>query len=368
MTQAFTQLLLKWNNSSNHRPMPWKGEKDPYKIWLSEIILQQTRVEQGWAYYEKFVNTYLTVHDLANAKEEKVLKLWEGLGYYNRCKNLIFTARYISKKLNGVFPNNYESLLSLKGVGPYTASAIASFAYNLPYAVVDGNVFRVLARFYGIHTPTDTQEGIHLFNKIADENLSKKQAGVYNQALMDFGATVCKPSTPNCGSCVMQKKCVAFLNNQVNQLPIKVKSIERKKRHFDFFCFFSNGKWLVQKRLEGDIWGGLYQFYLNENKSVPTVNLGYLHEVLVNQLGISSKEISIPLKHSKQNYKLVSPSYNQALTHQLLQARFILVKFDTIPAVFSKALWVNQKQLKQLPFPKIINQFLRQDFINWCKT
>jgi A/G-specific adenine glycosylase len=207
-----------------------------------------------------------------------------------------------------------------------------------------------------------------LINKIADENLSKKQAGVYNQALMDFGATVCKPSTPNCASCVMQKKCVAFLNNQVNQLPINVKSIERKKRHFDFFCFFSNGKWLVQKRLEGDIWGGLYQFYLNENKSVPPVNLGYLHEVLVNQLGISSKEISIPLKQSKQNYKLVSPSYNQALTHQLLQARFILVKFDTIPSVFSKALWVNQKQLKQLPFPKIINQFLGQDFINWSKT
>jgi A/G-specific adenine glycosylase len=308
------------------------------------------------------------VHDLANAKEEKVLKLWEGLGYYNRCKNLIFTARYISKKLNGVFPNDYESLLSLKGVGPYTAAAIASFAYNLPYAVVDGNVFRVLARFYGIHTPTDTPQGIALFNKIADENLSKKQAGIYNQALMDFGATVCKPSAPNCADCIMQKKCVAYLNNQVNQLPIKVKSITRKKRYFDFFCFYNKGKWLVQKRLEGDIWGGLYQFYLNETKSLAPVTVGYLNEVLGHQLGISAKEVTVHLKQTKGAYAPVSTIYNQALTHQLLQARFILVKFDSIPTVFSNALWVNQKQLKQLPFPKIINQFLGEDFINWCKT
>lgn len=368
MIFAFTQLLLKWNRTSNDRPMPWKGEKDPYKIWLSEIILQQTRVEQGWTYYEKFVANFPTIHDLANAKEEKILKLWEGLGYYNRCKNLIFTARFISKKLKGVFPSDYESLLALKGVGPYTASAIASFAYNLPYAVVDGNVFRVLARFYGIDTPTDTQQGIQLFNQLAAENLSKKQAGIYNQALMDFGATVCKPSAPKCSDCIMQQKCVAFLNNQVNQLPIKVKSIARKKRYFDFFCFYNKGKWMVQKRLEGDIWGGLYQFYLNENKSLPKLTSNYLNEVMVNQLGLSIPKRNSSIHRSFADVKFVSPIYHQALTHQLLQARFIFVKFDAIPSVFSKALWVNQKQLKQLPFPKIINQFLAQDFINWCKT
>jgi A/G-specific adenine glycosylase len=234
--------------------------------------------------------------------------------------------------------------------------------------VVDGNVFRVLARFYGIHTPTDTPQGIALFNKIADENLSKKQAGIYNQALMDFGATVCKPSAPNCADCIMQKKCVAYLNNQVNQLPIKVKSITRKKRYFDFFCFYNKSKWLVQKRLEGDIWGGLYQFYLNETKSLAPVTVGYLNEVLGHQLGISAKEVTVHLKQTKGAYAPVSTIYNQALTHQLLQARFILVKFDSIPTVFSNALWVNQKQLKQLPFPKIINQFLGEDFINWCKT
>ena len=166
MQPFFTKFLLKWDSDSNHRPMPWKGEKDPYKIWLSEIILQQTRVEQGWAYYEKFVKTFPTVHDLAKAKDEKVYKLWEGLGYYNRCKNLIFTARQIVAENKGKFPTDYTALLGLKGIGPYTAAAIASFAYNLPHAVVDGNVFRVFSRFYGIATAIDTKEGIEIFNKI----------------------------------------------------------------------------------------------------------------------------------------------------------------------------------------------------------
>ena len=348
MTLPFTQLLLKWNSSLNHRPMPWKGEKDPYKIWLSEIILQQTRVEQGWAYYEKFVSNFPTVHDLAKAADQRVYKLWEGLGYYNRCKNLLITARLISKQHKGKFPNTYEHLLSLKGIGPYTASAIASFAYNLPHAVVDGNVFRVLARFYGIATPIDTKPGIDLFNKIATENLSKKQAGVYNQSLMDFGATVCKPVAPNCASCIMQKKCVAFLNNQVNQLPVKLKSIKRKKRQFDFFCFNYKGKWLVQKRGEGDIWGGLYQFYLIENKSMPLLEASYLNEILMQQLGLTQKQIKLNLKQALAIKNAASSVY--------------------LPSIFTKALWVSPQQLKQLPFPKVINQFLESEFINWSKT
>ncbi len=368
MTLPFTQLLLKWNSSLNHRPMPWKGEKDPYKIWLSEIILQQTRVEQGWAYYEKFVSNFPTVHDLAKAADQRVYKLWEGLGYYNRCKNLLITARLISKQHKGKFPNTYEHLLSLKGIGPYTASAIASFAYNLPHAVVDGNVFRVLARFYGIATPIDTKPGIDLFNKIATENLSKKQAGVYNQSLMDFGATVCKPVAPNCASCIMQKKCVAFLNNQVNQLPVKLKSIKRKKRQFDFFCFNYKGKWLVQKRGEGDIWGGLYQFYLIENKSMPLLEASYLNEILMQQLGLTQKQIKLNLKQALAIKNAASSVYSQTLTHQLLQARFILIPCATLPSIFTKALWVSPQQLKQLPFPKVINQFLESEFINWSKT
>ena len=256
--------------------MPWKGESDPYKIWLSEIILQQTRVEQGWAYYEKFLKNFPTIFKLAAARDEKVFKLWEGLGYYNRCKNLLFTARQIVKERKGKFPQTYEELLLLKGVGPYTAAAIASFAYNLPYAVVDGNVFRVFSRFYGIATPIDTPKGIILFNKIANENLSQTQAGVYNQALMDFGATICKPLAPLCISCPLQKKCKAFTQQQVSLLPVKLKTIQKKNRYFDFIIFQYQKTYFIQKRVLTDIWSNLYQFYLIENQKRSKIDNAYL--------------------------------------------------------------------------------------------
>ncbi len=196
LLSKFPALLMRWNRLQNTRQMPWKGEKDPYKIWLSEIILQQTRVEQGLKYYEKFVSNFPEVHKLAAAKDEKVYKLWEGLGYYTRCRNLIESARFISKNLNGKFPSTFDNILALKGVGHYTASAIASFAYNLPHAVVDGNVFRVLSRFFGIKTPIDSTKGKKLFTQLAIELLDKKKPGIYNQGLMDFGAVICKPQVP----------------------------------------------------------------------------------------------------------------------------------------------------------------------------
>ncbi len=350
MSTAFTHLLLKWNKNSNHRPMPWKGELDPYKIWLSEIILQQTRVEQGWDYYEKFVKKYPTIFKLANAKDEQVFKLWEGLGYYNRCRNLLHTARYIVDKYEGIFPNTYEALLALKGIGPYTASAIASFAFNLPHAVVDGNVFRVFSRFYGIATAIDTKEGVQLFNKIAFENLDKKKAGLYNQALMDFGATICKPMAPLCHSCVMQKTCVAFNSNQINVLPIKLKQIQKRKRYFDFFIFNYQNNWLLQKRGNEDIWAGLYQFYLVENNSLLPVNHDYLQQVLQNQLALKNKEVIS---------SMVSAPVHQLLTHQQLTIRFIEVALKSKPAVFSKAIWVPKTKLRNYPFPKVIIDFLK---------
>ncbi len=350
MSTAFTHLLLKWNKNSNHRPMPWKGELDPYKIWLSEIILQQTRVEQGWDYYEKFVKKYPTIFKLANAKDEQVFKLWEGLGYYNRCRNLLHTARYIVDKYEGIFPNTYEALLALKGIGPYTASAIASFAFNLPHAVVDGNVFRVFSRFYGIATAIDTKEGVQLFNKIAFENLDKKKAGLYNQALMDFGATICKPMAPLCHSCVMQKTCVAFNSNQINVLPIKLKQIQKRKRYFDFFIFNYQNNWLLQKRGNEDIWAGLYQFYLVENNSLLPVNHDYLQQVLQNQLALKNKEVIS---------SMVSAPVRQLLTHQQLTIRFIEVALKSKPAVFSKAIWVPKTKLRNYPFPKVIIDFLK---------
>jgi len=350
MPSPFTHLLLNWNENENHRPMPWKGEKDPYKIWLSEIILQQTRVEQGWAYYEKFLKNFPTIFQLAAAKDEKVFKLWEGLGYYNRCKNLLFTARHIVKEFKGKFPNSYEGLLLLKGVGPYTASAIASFAYNLPHAVVDGNVFRVFSRFYGIATPIDTKEGIQIFNKIAFENLSKTQAGIYNQALMDFGATICKPMAAQCPSCVMRKKCMAFTENQVNLLPVKLKSIQKKNRFFDFFIFKQGDQFLIQKRAEGDIWSNLYQFYLIENEKLAVIDKKYIQKLILEPLAISRENI-ISL--------LPSSVYKQTLTHQQIEARFIVIHLDNKPALFTKALWVKKEGFKKYPFPKIVNDFLK---------
>ena len=350
MRSPFTQLLLNWNEYENHRPMPWKGEKDPYKIWLSEVILQQTRVEQGWAYYEKFLKNFPSIFQLAAAKDEKVFKLWEGLGYYNRCKNLLFTARYIVKEFKGKFPISYEGLLLLKGVGPYTASAIASFAYNLPHAVVDGNVFRVFSRFYGIATAIDTKEGVEIFNKIAAENLSTTQAGIYNQALMDFGATVCKPTAAQCPSCVMRKKCMAFTQNQVNLLPVKLKTIQKKNRFFDFFIFKQGDQFLIQKRAEGDIWSNLYQFYLIENEKLVAIDKKYIQKLILEPLAISRENI----------ISLLPPSvYKQTLTHQQIEARFIVIHLDKKPALFAKALWIKKEGFKKYPFPKIVNDFLK---------
>src|SRR6202046_3980836 len=205
----FAQKLLKWNFDQNSRPMPWKGEKDPYRIWLSEVILQQTRVDQGWAYYEKFVSAFPTVHDLATASEQFVFKLWEGLGYYNRCRNLMTTAKRIDSEYQGRFPSTYEEILTLKRTGLYTAPAIAAFAYNLPHAVVDGNVTRVLSRYFGISTPIDTTAGKKEYTAIAQTLLDIQHPDLYNQAIMDFGATVCTPRNPQCASCVQQPDCQA---------------------------------------------------------------------------------------------------------------------------------------------------------------
>ena len=266
---GFANLLAKWNLEQNTRQMPWKGEKDPYKIWLSEIILQQTRVEQGLAYYNKFIQSFPDIHKLARAKDEKLFKLWEGLGYYTRCRNLLATARYISKEMKGKFPDNYEEIKSLKGIGPYTAAAISSFAFNQPYAVVDGNVFRVLARIFGINKPVDSTEGKKYFTTLANELLDKKKPGLYNQAIMDFGAVVCKPAVPLCNQCVFKKHCAAFFNGKVKALPVKEKKITIRKRWFYYLIIEYKGqpdsyRVAIRQRTDKDIWQSLYEFPLIE--------------------------------------------------------------------------------------------------------
>ncbi len=210
-----------WHKEENTRSLPWKNETDPYKIWLSEIILQQTRAEQGLNYYLNFIKNYPTICDLANAIDDDVFRHWQGLGYYNRCKNMLATARFICEQKNGVFPNDYEEILALKGVGAYTAAAIASFAFGLPHAVVDGNVYRVLARYFGIENAIDSTLGKAKFAQIADELLDKKNPAAYNQAIMDLGATVCTPKNPRCEICPLSKNCVALKSDLIYFFPVK---------------------------------------------------------------------------------------------------------------------------------------------------
>ena len=246
--QFFTSGLLKWHKNHNKRLMPWKGEKDPYKIWLSEIILQQTRVDQGLAYYNRFVNVFPNIHVLAKAPEKKVLKLWEGLGYYSRCRNLILTAKHISKIFQGKFPDDFESISQLPGIGPYTASAICSFAYNQPYAVLDGNVFRVISRVFGITTPIDSTAGRKFFARLANELLSKEEPALYNQAIMDLGATICKPKLPLCNQCPFSSHCEARLHDAVSILPVKGKKLLRKKRFLNYIIAAHGNGFYVRER------------------------------------------------------------------------------------------------------------------------
>ncbi len=253
--------------------MPWRGTTNPYKVWLSEIILQQTRVVQGLPYYQRFISNYPTITDLANAPEEEVLKLWQGLGYYSRAKNLHHTAQYIATELGGIFPKTYKELVKLKGIGDYTASAIASFCYNEPCPVVDGNVYRVLSRVFGIATPINSTQGAKEFKALAHECLDKANAGVYNQAIMEFGALQCTPQSPNCANCVLRDHCWAFHHNKVNELPVKLKKITIKKRYFNYLVWLNPyGQTLLQKREGKDIWHGLYEFPLLETHTPATAD------------------------------------------------------------------------------------------------
>lgn len=343
----FTSTLLKWNDQLNDRQMPWKGEKDPYKIWVSEIILQQTRVQQGLAYYERFVNAFPDIKSLATAPEQKIYKLWEGLGYYSRCKNLIATAKFIQQELNGKFPQKYEDILSLKGIGNYTASAIASFAFNLPYAVVDGNVLRVLSRFFGKDIPVNTTEGKKFYSSLSQILLDKKSPGLYNQAIMDFGATVCKPASPLCLECPLKYKCEAFLYHKVNMLPVNTKVIQQKERFFNYLILKNKNVFYVRKRTAQDIWQNLYEFVLIETKTWMNDK-----EILENE------ELLSILGHNGYIIKSLSGKISQKLTHQLIKGRFIHVVSEK-PLSIKTHIAVNEEQLKALPFPKFIAAYLR---------
>jgi A/G-specific adenine glycosylase len=327
--------------------MPWKNERDPYKIWISEIILQQTRVQQGMQYYNRFIKTFPTVQCIANAKESQVFKMWEGLGYYSRCRNIITSARYITNELDGKFPVKFNEILQLKGIGNYTASAIASFAYNLPYAVLDGNVFRVLSRFFGIQSAIDSNDGRRIYPLVANELLDKENPAIYNQAIMDFGAIICKPKLPQCQICPLEQKCIALKNGMVNRLPLKEKIITRKFRWLYYLLIEFKSKLYVRERVTKDIWRHLNEFVLIETpKPASLVAL---------QRSASFQEI---FKSASFTITSVSKIHKQKLTHQTVTGRFIRIKIKTKLSIDGYRL-TPLNELNLLPFPKFITTYLK---------
>lgn len=344
----FTSQLMQWHHTQNRREMPWKGEKDPYRIWLSEIILQQTRVEQGWAYYLRFTDAYPTVQQLAAAPDEAVFKLWEGLGYYSRCRNLLAAARQIVEQYGGEFPADYQQIINLKGVGPYTAAAIASFAFGLPYAVVDGNVVRVLARFFGIDTPFDSTEGKKLFADKARQLLYQPAPGAYNQAIMDLGATICTPQKPQCGQCPLAAHCHARLHNLASSLPVKGKKLQRRDRLLLYAVIQSEAGLLVRRRRQRDVWKDLYELVLIEPADGQVPPLAEWQAMLRAQLqipGLVLTNVHGPLR--------------QELTHQNIRAMLAHARLKNQPAPAGYE-WADEQRLQQLAFPRLLARYLRQ--------
>lgn len=345
----FTRSLMSWHASANERSLPWKSEQDPYRIWLSEVILQQTRALQGLPYYLKFTETYPTVTHLADANDNEVFRIWQGLGYYNRCKNMLATARYIARELHGRFPDTYEGLLQLKGIGPYTASAIASFAYRLPNAVIDGNVYRVLSRYFNIADPIDSATGKSLFAALAHKLLYTADSAAYNQAIMDLGATVCTPRKARCGNCPLSERCKALAQGTIELLPVKSKKVTVRTRYFNYALLWQDNKLWIEKRTGNDIWENLHQPYLIETSDeITQTELMHHPEIVTLQL-------------DKHQFETVGKS-TQRLTHQLIKATFYKITLPPDwPMPKREGVWMNVAELKKTAFPKTVVSFLENN-------
>lgn len=354
----FSAKIINWYNK-NKRELPWRITSDPYKIWLSEIILQQTRVEQGTKYYLKFIEYFPDIFSLSSANEQYILKMWQGLGYYSRARNLHKTAKIIVNDFNGKFPETRSEIIKLPGIGDYTAAAILSICFNKPYAVIDGNVIRVLSRIYGIKDHIDTTRGKKLIKTKADSLIFHRDPGTYNQAVMEFGALFCKPQKPDCKNCIFSNNCVAFQSAQVEQLPIKKQKTSSHKRYFHYIIFTKQGNdWgqiLINKREENDIWKNLYDFPLiekNRKLSVQEIkDLGYC--------GINLK---------KSRIKTLGNEYKHILSHQIIFANFFLVSFE--PGYFEKAIkllnnnnikLITITNIKHYPIPRLVDRFLENE-------
>jgi A/G-specific adenine glycosylase len=331
------------------RDLPWRKTKDPYKIWLSEIILQQTRVDQGLAYYEKFVDQYSTVGLLASATEEEILKNWQGLGYYSRARNLHKTAKHIANDLNGVFPSSYSEIIKLKGIGPYTAAAIASFAFKEAKAVVDGNVYRVLARLYDISTPINSNEGKKQFQKLADELIDQENPDLYNQAIMELGALICSPKKPRCLLCPLQAKCHSFKNGTIDSRPVKLKKTRQTLRRIDYAVVERGDDIVVRKRGEKDIWQGLYDFASIEGVDQIRTNqlASFVSETFPN-VSIESIGAS-PEKH-----------YTHLLSHRKIEASFWKVEVSGTIEDGGSYKVIKKRNIDNYAVPRLIHKYLEE--------
>jgi A/G-specific adenine glycosylase len=341
---SFNSNLTNWFDK-NKRELPWRKSNDPYKIWLSEIILQQTQVKQGLPYYNKFLKNYPNVYELARSSEDEVMKNWQGLGYYSRARNLLFTAKYIVHELNGIFPKKYIDLIKLKGVGDYTASAIASICFDESVAVLDGNVFRVLSRYFGIEIPINSTQGIKHFKSLAKSLLPKKRIGDYNQAVMEFGALQCKPKSPNCSICPININCVAFTTNNTKNLPIKIKRSKIKDRYFNFLVYLTKKtETVIEKRNVKGIWQQLYQFPLIETES-----------------SVSKKKL-MSSKKGLEKYNLINPEIElinkSEIVHKLSHQR-LHIKFWKLNKKIKHHKTVYWNDLKKYPVPSPIAEFIR---------
>lgn len=336
----FHRLITKWYRL-NARQLPWRDTKNPYFIWLSEIILQQTRVDQGMNYYYKFISAYPTVKDLADAVEQDVLNNWQGLGYYSRARNLHASAKMIMNDFRGVFPETYTEVIKLKGVGEYSAAAISSFAYNEPYAVLDGNVFRVLSRVFDIDLAIDSTEGKKYFKKLAQELLPINNSAEYNQAIMEFGAMQCTPKNPNCTDCILQNKCLSFGSKTISERPLKAKKAKVKNRFFNYLIFQNDGFVYIRKRLEKDIWQHLFEFPMIETSE----------EMVFSELNDLLK-----IKYNVQSYKSIKGK-KHVLSHQHIFAEFYFIN-EVTDFSDEQFLKIKVDDLQDYPLPRLIDRFL----------
>ena len=328
----FAATLLQWFKN-NGRSLPWRETKDAYAIWLSEVILQQTRIVQGMSYWERFMVQWPTVNDLAAATEDEVLKAWQGLGYYSRARNLHTAAQQVMEL--GGFPQTFKELKTLKGVGDYTAAAIASIAFGEPVAVVDGNVYRVLSRYYGIDTPIDSTEGKKEFQALAQSLLPINEPADYNEAIMDFGATQCTPNSPHCSTCPLCETCVAFREQRINELPVKSKKVKQRERHFTYLYIEYEGKIAIHQRGAGDIWQGLWEFPQAEQ--------------------LTSSEDSA----WKNEAQLLQKGVKHILTHQILLADIYLWRPKNRPQLPSEFIWIEKQDLENYALPRLIEILLK---------